>query len=234
MARPRYSDRTGSGKPLLSHSGKKGPKVNLLEVSHTGLPEMWIQRVLGRGLVLDLGGASPFWKDLGKYRDWGDRPGVKYVCLDRQVAGRPHIVGDIQRLPIRSGCVEAIICKAVLEHVAEPWLAIREMYRVLGPEGIAFVYVPFLYPYHAAGGSYGDYYRFTVDAIVHLFVDFQSITVQPLDGYVGTVFRFLFGFGRMKGSLALPLRLLRCVASRVRGRAETGFQASGYNILAVK
>jgi len=55
-----------------------------------------------------------------------------------------------------------------LEHVENPIKAAREMYRALKPNGYCFVYVPFLYYYHAEKGYYGDFWRFTEDSTKYM------------------------------------------------------------------
>jgi len=52
------------------------------------------------------------------------------------------ILGDGERLPIRSGSVGTIICTETLEHLPSPQNALCEMVRVLKPEGKIIGSVP--------------------------------------------------------------------------------------------
>ena len=52
------------------------------------------------------------------------------------------IMGDIQYLPFRNTAISKVICKAVLEHVDDPHLAIAEVKRVLVVGGVAEIGVP--------------------------------------------------------------------------------------------
>ena len=52
------------------------------------------------------------------------------------------IIGDIQFLPFRDASISKVVCKAVLEHVDYPHLAIFEVKRVLIIGGIAEIGVP--------------------------------------------------------------------------------------------
>lgn len=88
-----------------------------------------------------------------------------YHVMDPVETYHPDIVGDIMHMPIPDASYDAVVCLAVLEHVPRPWDAMYEMIRILKPGGSILLYVPFLYPYHAMPGYYGDYFRFTEDGI---------------------------------------------------------------------
>jgi SAM-dependent methyltransferase len=65
------------------------------------------------------------------------------------------IVADAYSLPYADGCVSAIHCEAVLEHLELPSSAVIEMYRVLTEGGRLFAATPFIQPYH----GYPDHYQ---------------------------------------------------------------------------
>lgn len=70
----------------------------------------------------------------------------RYVRLDFDPGadGRDvDVQASLTALPLRSGAVDVLICYHVLEHVPDDRTAMREMHRVLGHDGIAFVQVPF-------------------------------------------------------------------------------------------
>jgi predicted SAM-dependent methyltransferase len=90
---------------------------------------------------------------------------------------KPDIVADIHHLPMKDSSVGGIFCIAVLEHVEDPIRAVAEMYRVLEQDGLVFIYVPFLFYYHAHGDYYKDYWRFTEHSIRHMCKDFSSIEI---------------------------------------------------------
>jgi len=128
---------------------------------------------------------------LAKYKDLFSN--VKYFCLDICPNPSLSIVGDIQELPLKSESINGVICYSVLEHVFEPQLAVREIYRVLKPCGLGFFYVPFLYPYHGSSER-KDCYRFTKDGLFYMFRDFEHIKIHSQYGYLGVTLRFLTGF----------------------------------------
>ena len=115
--------------------------------------------------------------------------GISYKVLDYVDTYHPDIVGDIQNLPLPSNSQEAIACVAVLEHVENPIQAASELYRVLQVGGYCFVYVPFLYYYHADEGYYGDYWRFTEDSLRSMFKAFSVIEIQKVRGALETLVR---------------------------------------------
>src|SRR3989338_7812257 len=125
--------------------------------------------------VLDIGGGLRIAREKNnrydKNRKWIRPllPNVKYTVMDPVDSYKPDVVGDIHHMPFVDNSMEAILCIAVLEHVQDPIRACQEMYRVLKPGGYCFVYVPFLYYYHAERGYYGDFWRFSGDTIKHLF-----------------------------------------------------------------
>lgn len=99
---------------------------------------------------------------------------IDYKVMDPVPDYHPDLVGDIHALPFADNSVDAIVCISVLEHVEDPIKAFKEMYRVLKPGGYCFIYVPFLYYYHAERGYYADYWRFTKDILELLAKPFSS------------------------------------------------------------
>lgn len=152
---------------------------------------------------------------------------VEYKILDKVADYHPDIVGDIHALPLADGSVDAIICVSVLEHVEDPALAVKEMFRVLKPGGFCYVYAPFLYYYHPEKGYYKDFFRFTRDGLEYLFRDFSSVEYVGLRGALETVVHLLpYAAYRI---LKFPARFL----DRVFHKTDSN-QTSGYNLFAVK
>lgn len=152
---------------------------------------------------------------------------VKYEVMDPVDTYHPDIVGDVMAIPLTEAVYDSIICLAVLEHVPKPWLAMQEMWRILKPGGLLFVYVPFLSPYHAMPGYYGDFFRFTEDGIKSLTAQFEDFKFQSVRGPIETL------------SHLLPNSLGRNFFGRVANffdgfRASSGKQVSGYYFTARK
>jgi SAM-dependent methyltransferase len=87
----------------------------------------------------------------------GGGPVRSYGATNLNVYPWPNvdIVGDAHSLPYCDSSVDNIMSRAVLEHLSDPQIAVNEMYRVLKNEGLIFLAVPFLQPYH----GYPDHYR---------------------------------------------------------------------------
>lgn len=113
------------------------------------------------GDILDLGcGKVPYF---GLYREFVTRT----ICADW--ANTPtrskhlDLVADLASpLPFRSGSFDTVLATDVLEHVPNPSDVWLEIVRVLRPNGIVLMTVPFLYWIHDAPH---DYYRYTEFAL---------------------------------------------------------------------
>ena len=152
---------------------------------------------------------------------------VDYKILDKVPDFSPDIVGDIHDLPLEDNSQDALICIAVLEHVEEPHVAMAEMYRTLKPGGYLFIYVPFLYYYHAEKGYYGDFWRFTKDSLKYLSRDFSTCEISSVRGAVETLIR-LSPLGRWRLFCTIGFFI-----DRVTGKL-TSNQVSGYNVFLIK
>ncbi|HEX2942347.1 MAG TPA: methyltransferase domain-containing protein, partial [Rhodopila sp.] len=64
-----------------------------------------------------------------------------YETADLRQAGVTHQV-DITRLPMADGSYDVVIANHVLEHIDDDQQAMRELFRVLRPGGIALLTVP--------------------------------------------------------------------------------------------
>lgn len=184
-------------------------------------------------LIIDIGGGLRLIREKNnRYdpsREW-IRPllkGVNYKILDPVPDYHPDIIGDIHKLPFADGSVDAIICSAVLEHVEDPFKAVSEIHRVLKSGGFCFVYVPFLFYYHAEHGYYKDFWRYTEDGVRQLFKAFSTLELTGVRGALETWIK-LSPLGRFK-------LFLWCanVLDRLTGKVSTK-QMSGYNVFLVK
>jgi SAM-dependent methyltransferase len=97
-------------------------------------------------------------------------PGV--ITFDAVAGPQVDVVGDIHNMPIADDSYDCVFCTGTLEHVRDPWQAVREIHRVLKPTGIVHVDVPFIQGYHA---DPTDYWRFTLDGLRLLCKDFDEV-----------------------------------------------------------
>lgn len=172
--------------------------------------------------IIDIGGGFRFQKGLKKYEPFFKKS--NYRVLDIEAKYGPDIVGDIHNLPFQNESIDAIICKAVLEHVHSPQKAVNEMRRVLKKQSKCLVYLPFLYPYHGLKDGYKDYYRYTEDGVRYLFREFGLIEICPVRGNLETLLNLV------------PFRIVKIFIPLTR--FLDGFfsfkQVSGYYVFLIK
>jgi SAM-dependent methyltransferase len=129
-----------------------------------------------RGRVIDLGcGDAPFRNQLAG--------GITaYDTLDLRPRIQTTYVGDIQDMyMISDSRYDSALSLEVLEHVPDPFRAVREIYRILEPGGVAVISVPHLSRVHDA--PY-DYYRYTSFGLQHMLAQagFEVVEIRKKGG----------------------------------------------------
>jgi len=77
------------------------------------------------------------------------------ISVDINESYNPDVVGDICDLNMfKDESIDGIICTAILEHVYNLFKAVQEIYRILKKGGKVFVYLPWIWRYHASKGEY--------------------------------------------------------------------------------
>jgi SAM-dependent methyltransferase len=83
---------------------------------------------------------------------------------------------DITNMPLPDGALDAVICSEVLEHLPELHQAVRELGRIVKPDGLVVLTMPFFYPLHGVNAQgYGDFWRLTPANIRAIFKDQFSV-----------------------------------------------------------
>lgn len=80
--------------------------------------------------------------------------------------GRVDAIGDAMDYPLADDSVDLLVSSSVLEHIPDPELAIREVFRVLKPGGRVYAEVPFMRAFHMAPI---DYQRYTWSGLARVF-----------------------------------------------------------------
>ena len=96
--------------------------------------------------------------DKGKYK------GANGYCMD--VHTLDHVAQPDQ--------FDLVICTQVFEHLTRPWVAARQLARVLRPGGILMFSAPHTSIYHA---HFDDYYRFTVAGARYMLENIAGLCV---------------------------------------------------------
>lgn len=120
--------------------------------------------------VMDIGGQEKY--------SFEDRYTIFNFDIDPE--SNADYVGDITRsnsnIPDQS--FDSIICTDVLEHVVDPFAAVREMRRLVRVGGTILVTTPFNARIH---GPIPDCWRFTEFGLKVLFRDFEFMEFKKLD-----------------------------------------------------
>jgi SAM-dependent methyltransferase len=95
-------------------------------------------------------------------------------------------VGSVEAIPCANDYFDLVITQEVLEHVADPFTAIKEIHRVLKKGGYAYVQLPFVIGYHPCPQ---DYWRFTHEGLVEL-AKAADLEIVKMDVAVGPAVGF--------------------------------------------
>ncbi len=152
---------------------------------------------LGAGRGLNVGSGS-------------ERLDARLIQLDLVRRATIDCVADARYLPFPTNAFDLVVSQETVEHVADPFEAVREMARVLRPGGRIYLQLPFVIGYHPGPE---DYWRFTRAGMAELLhqAGIRQTTVQVSVG-VGTGFyRIAVEFaaslaGRLAAGLYLPVK----------------------------
>jgi len=117
------------------------------------------------------------------------------------------IVASVEALPFPNESITRIECDAVLEHVRNPDIGVKEMFRVLKPGGHLHVVVPFCHPLHLYPA---DYRRWSCDGLRELLEGFEIVDVGVRTGPTATLLTTFLEYGKVIAPR--PLRKLAYVA----------------------
>jgi len=121
----------------------------------------------------------------------------KLILIETDVSFGPRtqIICDAHSLPFADRSLDGVMAQAVLEHVADPYKCVNEIYRVLKPKGLVYSSIPFMQQVHM--GRY-DFTRFTDLGHRRLFRRFEEIErgieVGPASALVWSIRYFLMSF----------------------------------------
>lgn len=110
-----------------------------------------------RGTVLDIGcGYKPYLPYVPK--------NVFYIGSDiDSISSLPDIICDVQNLSFKNDSFDCVVGFEVLEHIAEPDIAFRNIYRVLKPDGLLILTTPQSWRIHEAPNDFFRYTKFGLE-----------------------------------------------------------------------
>ena len=125
------------------------------------------QAGIASGHVVEIGGRkNPIGQRL-------DRTRFTYNDFDIAQTTKESIVADITDCPqIPDHFCDIVMSVDVFEHIKRPWLAAKEISRILKPGGIVYTSTLFSWRYHPCPI---DYWRFSPDCLTFLFEDLTTI-----------------------------------------------------------
>ncbi len=154
--------------------------------------------------VLDVGcGSKPFYPILAKFAR-------RYIGTEICAPGmNTDVVCTAEALAIRDKSQDLVICFSVLEHVHNPDMVLKELYRVLRPGGRVILSTHGCFPWHP---SPHDHWRWTQTGLPLQFsrsANFIEIKIFPTRGTVSGVFFLLAHYAYRGLSQSRIRRLFR-------------------------
>ena len=126
-------------------------------------PERFLELVKSvpeNGMILDCGGGNRQLDD--------DR----YINLEYLKFELPDVFANAHKLPFKNNSFDLILSQAVLEHMYNPFQAVKELHRVLKADGIIWAEMAFMQPLHAVPYHY---FNFTEAGARELFKEFEKL-----------------------------------------------------------
>ena len=206
----------------------KSTKINLEYIKKKkDFTDQILAEINSNDVVLDIG------KTMGKKYDLINSK-IKQTLDMNDFGDYPDIVFDLcsdMNEEINEK-YDKIICLAILEHVYNPFKAVENLTKMLKKNGTLYGYVPYLYHYHAHKNlKFQDYFRFSKDALIYLFKDFDNLELYPYRGRYSHAFNIMFP-GRWKNYLEKTG--INIFLDKFASDEKNTKQCSGYYFIAKK
>ncbi len=141
-----------------------------------------------KGKLLDVGcGVMPYKELIKKNGDIDEYIGMDLPNSEVYSTSQPDLYWDGYNIPLENSTIDSVLLTEVLEHCPEPQKVLRDINRVLKPNGVVVFSVPFIWYLHE---SPWDFYRYTPYAIEKMFKD-TGYTLPVLETYGSSDLAFL-------------------------------------------
>lgn len=134
--------------------------------------------------VLDVGAGSCPYRLYFKHCEYlsQDFTGLKSNQLRNGSYGKIDYICDAKSIPVEDSSFDAVLCTEMIEHVPEPEAVLKEIARILRPEGKLILTAPLgsgihQEPYHFYGGFTPYWYQHFLEK-----VGFRLINIDPNEG----------------------------------------------------
>jgi SAM-dependent methyltransferase len=168
---------------------------------------------------------------------WDNRA-LHKVGVDIYPSSSTDYVADAHYLPFVDGAFDGVWIQAVLEHVVDPVLVVKEIHRVLAKDGIVYAETPFMQQVHE--GAY-DFQRYTVLGHRYLFRWFTALDMGGTRGpgvvLAWSVRYLVWAMTRSKTAAAIatkPFAMLAGLFDRLADRRAMWDSSSGVYFLGSK
>jgi SAM-dependent methyltransferase len=96
-------------------------------------------------------------------------PRENYTMADVEAGNDVDVIADLHALPADwTNRFAAVVAVSVFEHLERPWIAAKEIARVLAPGGFCYIATHQTFPLH---GYPSDFFRFSKEALKLIFED---------------------------------------------------------------
>ena len=178
----------------------------------------WLEREAARApagvRVLDVGcGVKP-------YLPFFERAASAYVGVDVGENPLADLEGAVERLPVADASFDLVLCTQVLEHCADPALAVRELRRVVAPGGRVLASTHGVQVYHP---SPEDLWRWTHAGLERLFREnaaWAAVDVRPGGGTAACLAMLLAIYLELAARRARARPAGRLLVAALNGAAE--------------
>tara|TARA_B110000438_G_scaffold294347_1_gene335621 strand:+ start:418 stop:1311 length:894 start_codon:yes stop_codon:yes gene_type:complete len=130
-----------------------------------------------KAIILDIGAGHKNWENV--------------IPLDIYYYPGVEICAKADKLPFSDNSVDMIVSQSAIEHIVNGVKALKEMERILKPDGIIFIEAPFIYPYHPE--PY-DLRRWSTNGLDDAFENCTCIESGSVNGPFSTLFVILTSF----------------------------------------
>lgn len=109
---------------------------------------------------------------------------ARSLALDLDEYDLVQLRADVQSLPLRDGSVSVVVSQAAFEHLANPFAAADEIWRVLKPGGRIYIETAFMQPVHDAPSHF---FNMTTWGVERVFRRFDILDIDWFGDLSGTV-----------------------------------------------